>query len=41
MMDPAKFEQERLALFTRYGFEGKSRRVTDREAAIEWMLALP
>jgi pimeloyl-ACP methyl ester carboxylesterase len=36
--DLAGFERERLALFARYGFEGESRWVTDREGRRTYMI---
>ncbi len=38
-MDLATFERERLALFARYGFEGQSRRVTDRKERSTYMIS--
>lgn len=37
--DLASFEQERLALFARYGFEGESRWVTDRKRRSTYMIS--
>lgn len=36
--DLAAFERERLALFTRYGFEGESRWITDREGRRTYLI---
>jgi pimeloyl-ACP methyl ester carboxylesterase len=38
-MDQATFERERLALFARYGLDGESRWVTDREGRRTYMIA--
>jgi pimeloyl-ACP methyl ester carboxylesterase len=37
-MDKATFEQERLALFARYGFEGESRWITDRDGRRSYLI---
>jgi 2-hydroxymuconate-semialdehyde hydrolase len=38
-MDLARFEQDRLALFARHGFQGESRWVTDRQGRRTYMIA--
>jgi len=38
-MDLARFEQDRLELFARHGFQGESRWVTDRQGRRTYMIA--